>query len=75
MFDYILTLFSAIEMRKPAVKGEPKKLFLQLLSDKPWDMYKVQLLVKNNKAFKPTTLSINNYNILFTIPCIFSKPG
>ena len=73
--DYILTLFSAVKMKKPVAKCEPKKPSLQLSSDKPWDTLKAQLLVKIEEAFKPTTLSINDYNILFTIPHVVNKPG
>ena len=73
--DYILALFSAIEMKKPAAKREPKKLSLQLSSDEPWDTLKAQLLVKIDEVFKPTTLSIDDYDILFTIPRVVSKPG
>ena len=75
--DYILTLFSAVEMKKPAAKHEPKKSSIQLSSDKPWDTLKAQLLVKIDEVFKPTTgtLSIDNYDILFTIPRVVGKPG
>ena len=73
--DYILSLFSAVEMKKPAAKREPKKSSLQLSSDEPWDTLKAQLLVKIDEAFKPTTLSIDDYSILFTIPRVVSKPG
>jgi hypothetical protein len=73
--DYILTFFSAVEMKKPAGKREPKKSSLQLSSDEPWDTLKAQLLVKIDEVFKPTTLSIDDYDILFTIPRIVSKPG
>jgi hypothetical protein len=73
--DYILTLFSAVEMKKPAAKREPKKSSLQLSSDEPWDTLKAQLLVKIDEVFKPTTLSIDDYDILFTIPRVVSKPG
>ena len=73
--DYILSLFSAVEMKKPAAKREPKKSSLQLSFDEPWDTLKAQLLVKIDEAFKPTTLSIDDYSILFTIPRVVSKPG
>jgi hypothetical protein len=62
-------------MKKPAGKREPKKSSLQLSSDEPWDTLKAQLLVKIDEVFKPTTLSIDDYDILFTIPRIVSKPG
>jgi hypothetical protein len=73
--DYILTLFSATEMKKPAAKREPKKSSVQLSADEPWDTVKAQILVKIDDLLKPSTLSIDNYEILFTIPRVVSKPG
>ena len=73
--DYILSLFSAIEMKKPAAKHEPKKSSLQLPTDEPWDTVKAQLLVKIDDLLKPSTLSIDDYEILFSIPRVVSKPG
>ena len=73
--DYILSLFSAIEMKKPAAKREPKKSSLQLPTDEPWDTVKAQLLVKIDDLLKPSTLSIDDYEILFSIPRVVSKPG
>jgi hypothetical protein len=70
--DYILSLFSAIEMKKPAAKCEPKKSSLQLSTDEPWDTVKAQLLVKINNLLKPSTLSIDDYEILFSIPRVVS---
>ena len=74
--DYILTLFSATEMKKSATKYEPKKSSLQLSADEPWDTVKAQILVtKIDEVLKPSTLSIDNYEVLFTIPCVVSKPS
>ena len=74
--DYILTLFSATEMKKSATKYEPKKSSLQLSADEPWDTVKAQILItKIDEVLKPSTLSIDNYEVLFTIPCVVSKPG
>ena len=73
--DYILTLFSATEMKKSAAKREPKKSSLQLSANEPWDTVKAQILVKIDEVLKPSTLSINNYEVLLTIPRVVSKPG
>jgi hypothetical protein len=73
--DYILTAFTAAEMKKSASKREPKKSSLQLSADEPWDTLKAQLLVKINDLLKPSMLSINDYKILFTIPRVVAKPG
>ena len=73
--DYILTLFSATEMKKSATKREPKKSSLQLSADEPWDTVKAQILVKIDEVLKPSILSIDNYEVLFTIPRVVSKPG
>ena len=73
--DYILTMFSATEMKKPASRREPKKSSLQLAADEPWDTVKAQLLVKIDDLLKPSTLSIDDYEILFTIPRVVAKPG
>ena len=73
--DYILSLFTATEMKKAAAKRAPKMSSLQLSADEPWDTLKAQLLVKINDLLKPSTLSIDDYEILFSIPRIVSKPG
>ena len=73
--DYILTVFSAADMKKPATRREPKKSSIQLSADEPWDTFKAQLLVKIDDLLKPSTLSIDDYEILFSIPRVVTKPG
>jgi hypothetical protein len=72
---YILSIFSADEIKKAVAKRCPKTLSLQLTTDEPWDTIKAQLLVKISQALNPKVIDYNNYTVMFFIPRVFPKPG
>ena len=72
---YILSIFSADEIKKAVAKRSPKMLSLQLSTDEPWDTIKAQFLIKISQALNPKVIDYNNYTVMFFIPHIFPKPG
>jgi hypothetical protein len=72
---YMLTLTSAVELKKAASKRKTKSANLRLNSDEPFDTFKAQILVKISQALKPRTENIANYEIRCTINRVISKPG
>ncbi|KAG6834876.1 hypothetical protein H0H93_006765 [Arthromyces matolae] len=72
---YILSIFSAGEMKKKPAKRMPKSGTIQLSSDKPWDTLKAQLLHKIDSTLKPKHLDFTNYTVSTSIPRIIPKPG
>ena len=71
---YMLTLTSAAELKKAALKHKTKSANLQLNSDEPFDTFKAQILIKISRALKPQIENIANYKIHCTINCVISKP-
>jgi hypothetical protein len=49
----MLTLTSATELKKAALKHKTKSTNLRLNSDEPFDTFKVQIIVKISQALKP----------------------
>ena len=75
LINYVLALFSMLEMTKLVSKRVSKSFTLQLRSDTPLDTLKAQMLVKISAAFNPPVLDITHYDIMFTITRVVSKPG
>jgi hypothetical protein len=73
---YILSILSAAEARKSVIsKRVAKTAIFKLSSDEPWDTLKAQLLVKIDHALHPSLIQYDHYDIKFSIPRVFSKPG
>jgi hypothetical protein len=72
---YVLALFSAAEMEKPATKRTAKNGSIHLDTDEPWDTMKAQLLVQISNTLKPPFLDFPQFKITFYIPRILPKPG
>ena len=47
----------------------------QVQMDKVWSTLQAQLLAKISDALKPTKIDFTNYDALFHIPRVLSKPG
>lgn len=73
--SYIITVFSAAEMKKAKTKREPINASVNLNSDEPWDTLKAQVLVKISNAIKPRILNFNDYALTYQIPRVLPKPG
>ncbi|KAG1765075.1 hypothetical protein EV702DRAFT_1204726 [Suillus placidus] len=73
--SYIITVFSAAEMKKAKTKCEPISASVNLNSDEPWDTLKAQVLVKISNVIKPRILNFNNYALTYQIPRVLPKPG
>lgn len=72
---YMLSLYSSTEMKKPTSKHEPIIVSLSLLSNKPFDTFKAQVLPKISQTLNPTALDFSQYHILYNIPHVVTKPG
>jgi hypothetical protein len=75
--NYILAAYSAAEMKKAVSKRRAKTISLHLDSSEPWDTVLAQLFVKIDLLLKPRnpTIDLTNYDVLFSIPRVLSKPG
>jgi hypothetical protein len=72
---YVLALFSATEMKKPATKRTAKNGSIRLNTNEPWDTVKAQLLVQISNLLKPQLLDFSQYETNFYIPRVLPKPG
>ncbi|KAF8229951.1 hypothetical protein L208DRAFT_1284141 [Tricholoma matsutake] len=62
-------------MAKPKKKcGDPKRNFFRLDEDKEWDTMKAQVMAKIDSLLKPATISYDDYDITFAIPCYSPQP-
>ena len=66
---------SASEAKKPARKQATKHATCQVQTDKLWSTLQAQLLAKISDALKPKKIDFANYDALFHIPRVLSKPG
>ena len=73
--DYVVVIFSAVEMQKACSKRVPKRASFQLQTDEPWDTLKAQLLAKITDTLNPTTIDFSQYDITIAIPRVISKTG
>ncbi|KAF8240972.1 hypothetical protein L208DRAFT_1230276 [Tricholoma matsutake] len=72
---YNLSMFSTVQMAKPKKKCDnPKSDFFRLDEDKEWDTMKAQVMAKIDSLLKPTTISYDDYDITFAIPCYSPQP-
>jgi len=53
----------------------PKGAVLKLDSDKPWDTIQAQLLIKIDQALHPPLIEYEHYDVTFSIPQVYPKPG
>jgi hypothetical protein len=73
--SYIITVFSAAEMKKAKTKCEPISASVNLNSDEPWDTLMAQVLVKISNVIKPRILNFDDYALTYQIPRVLPKPG
>jgi len=71
----VLSIMSAVQMKKSASKRVPKTHTLQQASDEEWDTLKARFLQKISLSLNPTTIDFGDYTILFHIPRVIAKPG
>jgi len=71
---YNLAIFPTSEHAKDLKKKIGKNTFMKLDNEKPFDTWKVQLLVCINKILLPKKLNFNHYEVNFTIACISTAP-
>ncbi|KAF8494129.1 hypothetical protein F5888DRAFT_1636218 [Russula emetica] len=75
VITYVVSITSVSEAKKPATKRATKHATCQVQTNKPWSTLQAQLLVKVSDALKPKTIDFANYEALFYIPRLLSKPG
>jgi len=73
--SYMMSIFSAAEMKKAKSKREATAASVDLSSDEPWDTLKAQMLVKISKTIKPHILNFDDYTVTYQIPRVLPKPG
>ena len=72
---YVVSMISASEAKKPATKRATKHATCQVQTDRPWSTLQAQLLAKISDALKLKIINFANYEALFHIPRLLSKPG
>jgi hypothetical protein len=72
---YTLSILSASEIKKSALKHVPKTQSLHLSTDEPWDTMKAQILTKITAAINPLPIDFLNFDITFYTPRVLLKPG
>jgi hypothetical protein len=75
LVTYSISMISFSDAKKPATKRTTKHATCQVQTDKPWSTLQAQLLAKISDALKPKTIHFTNYEALFHIPRLLSKPG
>lgn len=73
--SYMVSIFSASEMKKSKSKREPINASFDLRTDKPWDTLKAQILAKISAAINPRTLCFDDYLLTYYIYRVLPKPG
>ncbi|KAG2109731.1 uncharacterized protein F5147DRAFT_575532, partial [Suillus discolor] len=73
--SYIITVFSAAEMKKAKTKRKPISTSVNLNSDEPWDTLKAQVLVKISNTIRPVSSTSTDYALTYQIPQVLPKPG
>ncbi|KAL4075438.1 hypothetical protein J3A83DRAFT_4186340 [Scleroderma citrinum] len=67
-------MFPMGENIKDLKKHCGKSVFLKLSSDQPFDTWKAQVLVKIDATFHPNTIVFDDYEVLFSAPCVPPTP-
>jgi hypothetical protein len=75
VFTYMASVFAAAKMKKAVSKWFAKNPSFQLQSTEPWDTLKAQILTKISTALNPSIIEFTDYEIMFYITRIISKPG
>jgi len=71
-----MSILSATEARKSVIsKRITKGAVLKLDSDEPWDTVQAQLLVKIDQVLHPSLIKYEHYDVTFSIPRVYPKPG
>ena len=73
--NYILSITTAIKMKKPVSQRTTKSQSLQLSSDNKWDTVKAQILQKISVCSPSKAINFNSYSFMFHIPRVVSKPA
>jgi hypothetical protein len=71
--NYVLSIFSGLEMKLAASKRKPIGRLLALSSSEPWDTVKAQILSTLDKALSPVNINIDDYEISYVIPRIVTQ--
>ncbi|KAH7921103.1 hypothetical protein BV22DRAFT_1039024 [Leucogyrophana mollusca] len=75
IITYNLSLFPAAELAKEDLKKRKGvTTYFKLATDKLFDAWQYELLLKINEKMNPETISIDNYIVSFTIPRISPQP-
>jgi len=71
-----MSILSATEAWKSVIsKRITKGAVLKLDSDEPWDTVQAQLLVKIDQVLHPLLIKYEHYDVTFSIPWVYPKPG
>jgi hypothetical protein len=71
--NYVLSIFSSVDMKLAASKRKPMGRLLALSSSEPWDTIKAQILSALDKALSPANINIDDYEIAYVIPRIVTQ--
>ena len=71
---YNLTVFPMGENTKDLKKRCGKGVFLKLSSDRPFDTWKAQVLVKIDATLHPDTIVFEDYEVVFSVPHVSPTP-
>ncbi|KAI5999001.1 hypothetical protein EDC04DRAFT_2909189 [Pisolithus marmoratus] len=72
---YNMLIFPASKLKKDDIKKwKGLSSYFKLDSDKPYDMWKAQLLVQILQKLNLSWIAYEDYDVSFTIPCIYPSP-
>jgi hypothetical protein len=71
--NYVLSIYSSLEMKLAASKRKPIGRLLALSSSEPWDTFRAQILSTLDKALSLANINIDNYEISYVIPRIVTQ--
>lgn len=71
---YLMSVFSAEEMKKPKTKRVALGQNLVLDASEPYDTLKAQMLVRIVSALNPTKIALDDYTFNYTIARLVTVP-
>ncbi|KAI6046801.1 hypothetical protein EDC04DRAFT_2597903 [Pisolithus marmoratus] len=72
---YNVLIFPASELKKDDIKKRKGLTsYFKLDSDKPYDTWKAQLLVRISQKLNPIQIAYEDYDVSFTIPRVYPSP-
>ncbi|KAI5992633.1 hypothetical protein EDC04DRAFT_2613582 [Pisolithus marmoratus] len=72
---YNVLIFPASESKKDDIKKQKGLTsYFKLNSDKPYDTWKAQLLVRISQKLNPIQIAYKDYDVSFTIPHVYPSP-